>query len=369
MDSMAAILKGFTGLTALTLMYVAASTIVVATNHSVARSARNAFLATLVAIFFIALIDWINYAPARGVPEMRLFHVVSTSLSFAVAPILPVIIANTIFPERYARWVFLVLGVHFVFELANIFVPLTFMVDANNIYARGPAYLVYMSSYCISSVYLVVESIKSSRVYQGASTVAVVAILVCMMGGVAIQVAMPSVRTSWPAVAMAVTLYFQYYSEMVLRSDALTMLLNRHAYKEFLERPTLPCMVVLLDVDSFKRVNDQYGHEYGDVALRTLAQIVRRTFGSVGRCYRSGGDEYVVVLTRQFDAIDSLVSQIYESIAKAQESDPQLPSMSCGYAVATSDGCDDIHAVIEEADKNMYAAKRDRKRVDRQGST
>lgn len=365
MGELTAILQGYTGVCALVLMYASASLILVATNHTVDRSARHVFLWTLVTLALILIADWINFVVGRNVGELRPFHLVSMSLTFAIAPVLPVLISNTIFPERYAKWVLIVLSVHAIFEFGNIFYPLAFTVDEANIYSRAPLYWVYMSSYCISSVYLVVGSIKASRVYQAASTAAVIAILVCMMGGVAIQIALPSVRMSWPAVIMAVSLYFQYYAEMVMRSDALTMLLNRHTYEEFLCCPTLPCTVVLLDVDNFKSVNDQYGHEYGDVALRTLAGIVRRVFAKEGYCYRSGGDEYVVILTRKAtrrqSEVDRLLAQLERSIDKARADDPRLPGMSAGYAQAVAGDSRDIHDVVEAADKNMYENKRLRK--------
>lgn len=63
---------------------------------------------------------------------------------------------------------------------------------------------------------------------------------------------------------MGVVLFFQLYADMVLRTDSLTGLLNRHAYGEFLADPPLPRAVVLIDVNNFKRVSDTYGHPFGD---------------------------------------------------------------------------------------------------------
>ena len=349
----------FSGLTLLTLMVLVAAIVLVATNHTVGRNARRAFLGNFIALTLIVAADWINIVFAHGMPQMRLFQIVSTSLTFAVAPVLPVIIANTIFPERYTRFVLFVLAGYAVFELTNIFCPLVFSVDGANTYARGPFYWVYMSSYCISSVYLTVESIKASTTYQTTSTISVVTILLCMLGGVAIQIANPAVRMSWPAVVIAVVLYFQFYTEMTLRTDALTMLLNRHGYEEFLEHPQLPCTVVLIDVDHFKQVNDTYGHEYGDVALRTLAQIVRKCFKSVGLCYRIGGDEFAVVITGRNDDIEMLLAKCQSAVDAVRAEDAQLPGISTGYALARVDS--DVHDAIKRADSAMYTHKRARK--------
>lgn len=349
----------FTGLTLFTLMVLAAAIVLVTTNHTVGRNARSAFLGNLIALTLIVAADWINIVAAHGISEMRTFQIVSTSFTFAVAPILPVIIANTIFPERYARVVLVVLAIHAVFELCNIFYPLVFSVDATNAYSRGSLYWVYMCSYCISSVYLTVESIKASTTYQAASTVSVVTILLCMLGGVAIQFSNPGLRMSWPAVVIAVVLYFQFYTEMTLRTDALTMLLNRHGYEEFLAHPPLPCTIVLIDVDNFKQVNDTYGHAYGDVALRTLARVVRKRFGNAGLCYRIGGDEFAVIVTKKDDDIESLIATLYNAVSAERAADAQLPGISVGFARA--DAGSSIRDIIKQADSAMYENKRARK--------
>ena len=352
-------MQSFSGLTLLTLMFSAAAIVLVATNHTVDRSARHAFLCNLVVLTLIAIADWINIVPAHGIESMRTFHLVSMSLTFAVAPVLPVIIANTIFPERNARIVFFILAGYALFELSNIFFPTVFVVDASNNYARGPLYWVYMSSYFVSSVYLTIESIKASTTYQAASTISVVAILLCMLGGVAIQIVNPALRMSWPAAIMAVVLYFQFYTEMTLRTDALTMLLNRHGYEEFLDHPSLPCIVVLVDVDDFKHVNDTYGHEYGDVALHTIAQSIRKSFGNSGLCYRIGGDEFAVIVTKESANMESLIKKLDRTVAKARDADTRLPGVSVGYAEAPTNT--DVHEAINKADSSMYANKRAKK--------
>ena len=351
----------FTGLTAITVVFLISAGILIAKNRTISYEARIAFLVSVIALVFISVADWIS-ATVNGVfPEMRYFHAALMAVSFALAPSIPVFISNAIMPERFFKWVVVVLVVHGVFQLASIFGGFVFWIDDGNVYHRGRFYFVYMIAYTASALYLVVESIRMSRSYQAVGVAAILSILVCLATGVLIQVFNGAIRTTWPAVAMTVVLYFIFYSDTVLRNDALTKLLNRHGYEEFLANPPHPCTVVLIDIDNFKNVNDSYGHAFGDACLEEIAAEIRKTFGSAGLCYRTGGDEFAVVMTKRLPEVAQLADDLTSRIERLRLDDSRLPSVSIGWSAA-DEHCKDIEAVINVADKAMYQAKGERKR-------
>lgn len=354
------VMKSFTGFSVLTIAFLLSSAILIATNRTVAREERLVFLRAVTALLFIAIIDWFTYITSGQFPELRWIHAVLMAVTFSLAPFIPVGIANVVFPEARVRWVMIALTCHVVFQIVGIFGGYVFWVDEANVYHRGPLYVVYMAAYTLASIYLVVESAKAGHTYQSASVLAVVSILVCMAVGVLMQVSDTTVRTTWPAVSMAVLLYFLFYSDMILRTDALTKLLNRRSYEEYLSKPKYPCVVIMVDVDDFKSVNDSYGHAFGDVCLTGIAGILRRVFGSAGLCFRTGGDEFVVVMLKQVGEVDAYIEKVLAAIGTAQEGDPRLPSVSVGYAAAGK-GCANIADVVREADRAMYEAKRESK--------
>ncbi len=85
-------------------------------------------------------------------------------------------------------------------------------------------------------------------------------------------------------------------SAEVLRRDALTGLLNRHAFEEFLRQPSPGGTLAVLDIDHFKVVNDTYGHDAGDRVLRGVADVLLDQLGASGAAYRWGGEEFVVFI-------------------------------------------------------------------------
>lgn len=83
--------------------------------------------------------------------------------------------------------------------------------------------------------------------------------------------------------------------------DGLTKLYNRYGFDEMAEKmisknPKEHCVAVLLDVDDFKLINDMYGHAYGDKALISLAENMRKFFSSSALLGRNGGDEFCILL-------------------------------------------------------------------------
>lgn len=146
-------------------------------------------------------------------------------------------------------------------------------------------------------------------------------------------------------------------------TDPLTGLLNRKGLEEQLaviarERPGESCVGLQMDIDDFKFINDMYGHEVGDAALKTLAQTLRKNFPQDAVLCRNGGDEFSVIL------IGATAEEARESIGKFT-SEPRYYShnneqhnfyISVGYAEFPKD-CADIPELIRCADMALYEVK------------
>ncbi len=355
MPELSEALQYFSGMNILTLVFLTAGATVILNNRTVERLPRRVFLDSLMALFLIVLIDWLTHITSGSYPELRYVHTVLLAITFALAPCIPVAIADAIFPAEHVKWIRILLVVHAVIQVGSIFGGYIFWIDESNEYHRGPLYAIYMLVYIIALLYLVVESVRMGRAFHS-SILAIVMVLACLLVGVFMQVFNSSIRTTWPAVAMTVVLFFVYYSDMVLRAEPLTKLLNRRSFEEYIEDPKLPCVVVIIDVDNFKRVNDTHGHVYGDECLVKIAGLIRRSFGLAALCYRTGGDEFAVFITMRLSDAETLIGAFKDAVARVQKDDPRLPNVSVGYAIADSD-CTNIETVIDAADKAMYEAK------------
>ena len=149
--------------------------------------------------------------------------------------------------------------------------------------------------------------------------------------------------------------------------DHLTGLTNRRALFEACElelerwrRAPRPLSLVLIDADHFKRINDEHGHATGDAVLRHLAASMSCTFRAMDVVARLGGEEFVVLLPGCDERAALAVAQrLCERIAEHEvvaEGVAVRCTVSVGVAMMDSD-VDSVEALIERADRAMYAAK------------
>lgn len=135
--------------------------------------------------------------------------------------------------------------------------------------------------------------------------------------------------------------------------DALTGLFNRRAYNRLRCRLGPGDVVVLLDLDGFKAVNDRHGHAVGDQVLRVFGSVLHDEVRVNEHAVRLGGDEFLVVLQ---DATVATGEHFVERLRIAWRQRRPLPvEISVGIAVIE----EHVDAAIETADQRLYAQKRD----------
>ena len=151
-------------------------------------------------------------------------------------------------------------------------------------------------------------------------------------------------------------------------TDPLTQLANRSAFDETLaalaarEPDSAPFSLLMLDVDHFKRINDELGHLFGDRVLRLIAGVLTRNLKGKDLPARYGGEEFAVLLPdtptqpayRVAEQLREAVAAIIVRRGKG-EADVQV-TVSCG--VATHAPGEPPEALIERADAALYKAKR-----------
>ena len=162
--------------------------------------------------------------------------------------------------------------------------------------------------------------------------------------------------------------------------DDLTGLGNRGLFEQRLreavdqtQRKGASTALLYLDVDHFKQVNDQHGHDSGDAALIAVGERLRGAIRAHDAAFRLGGDEFAVLLThfQSRDQVDGVVARIRH----AMESPFRMPSgldtiatLSVGVAVFPADGTS-AEELLRSADSAMYREKKARRDGDPEGAT
>ena len=151
-------------------------------------------------------------------------------------------------------------------------------------------------------------------------------------------------------------------------TDPLTGTLNRRVFVEFAERELAICRLenapfslMMLDLDHFKHVNDNYGHQSGDAVLKRFAEIVQDCLRKEDLLVRYGGEEFCVLLPR----LTSERAQLLADRLRAQVAHASFTFSRHSIAITTSIGVSSVErgekgnvdAILARADEALYRAK------------
>lgn len=148
--------------------------------------------------------------------------------------------------------------------------------------------------------------------------------------------------------------------------DTLTGLRNRrtfnNVYMELKKRTILPLSVVMCDIDDFKKVNDTYGHDMGDIVLKRVGRIIKHdTFEGIQdiKCFRWGGEEFLILSALESETLYNKMEEIRQKVSEEIFEDEEGTfnvTISIGIASETNND-ENIEKVIDNADKSLYESK------------
>jgi diguanylate cyclase (GGDEF)-like protein/PAS domain S-box-containing protein len=201
--------------------------------------------------------------------------------------------------------------------------------------------------------------------------------LMARKGGEPIWIDMSGVQLSketgesmWLMIDITQMKQHQAQVERMALHDPLTGLANRLSLSNLLHQTILRCehgrgffAVCFVDLNEFKPINDQFGHDVGDLVLKTVANRLREVVRGADTVARLGGDEFVLVLTSLLSIehhqiiVDRVIAAIEQPIKTSDDRSVQV-SASIGTAFYPEDGTQP-ETLLLRADQAMYKAKRD----------
>ena len=145
--------------------------------------------------------------------------------------------------------------------------------------------------------------------------------------------------------------------------DGLTGLLSQKSYlNRTLNLQPEDKMLIVLDLDNFKYINDTYGHQAGDQCLKVIAECLKKAYSRYGNCYRIGGDEFVFLSTVSDSEKEVLkLQRDFEAslgTLKLPDGSEHPITVAMGYSVLTHTMPRSMDDMVREADAKMYEAKR-----------
>lgn len=153
--------------------------------------------------------------------------------------------------------------------------------------------------------------------------------------------------------------------EMKTTLDPLTKVYNRYALQEHLNTilsktsPLSDIFLLMIDIDNFKQINDQFGHVAGDKVLIFIAKILKKALRDGDRVYRFGGEEFIILLNRTDTDGASLVAERLLQLCRNNKplfQNQQIPvTLSIGLTKIIEN--DTMDTLIDRSDTALYRAK------------
>ena len=369
----------YTMLILLSWMGLGVLCILVRENSWIPNEDKLSFYLTYGIIALSALAEWtgVQLSGNDSVPRWVLSAV--KCADYVLTPMAGgAIVAQMKLRDRWNRALMAVLAVNAVFQVVASFTGWMIVIDAHNHYTHGPLYAAYIAIYLVVIVLTGAEFMAYGSAYRRQNRASLYSVLLLVVIGIAMQeVTGGEYRTAYVALTMGVTLLFIHYAEFYqmnadahirkqrnqLMMDALSGAFSRHAYMVALEKykntNRLPDRLAAftIDINGLKMVNDTIGHDAGDELIVGAARCIEKAVGDAGRCYRTGGDEFVVLARMSREQADATLARLTHETGQWTGEEVRQLSLSAGYALAGEHPGLTIEKLVKEADQAMYAAK------------
>lgn len=313
-------------------------------------------------------------------PNLKQFMVMQkivNVLGFTVTPIIPFLgyIFSKEWVNRYQKEkiklnkiLLLPLFINGIMAFVSYSVNLLFYVTSGNTYERGPLFFILP---CVSyfyfgyNLYFIYKQRKrfswwELRIFN----------LFYIAAGVftGIQIVYSSYLTIWNGTAMMIVIIYIFILNDQVHRDRLTGLENYSSYERYIENISFKrinkLFIINIDIDDFKSVNDKFGHNEGDEALKMFANLLIDSFPlRRKKLIRVGGDEFLILLeVERKEIVDNYIQNLNKNIEEYNKTKEKPYELKFSYGVACcSNSKEDIHDILKCADKLMYEQKRSRK--------
>ena len=354
--------------------------ILVHENVQLDKKTKRRFYETYIVVALAAFAEWLA-SFLNGAPSWTIeIHVVAKCMDYILTPMAGVLLVRQISKmDKWQKVMWVLLGANAVFQMISVFTGWTYYVDsATNYYYHGPMYLVYMSVYIVSILFLTYEFQLYGKQFAKRNQASLYAIVFMACAGIAVQEIVGSgMRTSYLSLTFGSILLFIHYSQFgqqakeatlsqqrrLIETDALTGMYSRYAHMNELnsynEMEELPenLSVYVIDINGLKETNDSMGHVAGDELIRGAAECIAKVTAKFGKCFRTGGDEFVLILSLENENPEELQQEIVEEVAGWRGTIVDKMSLSVGYACAKDNAGLSVEELIHQADRMMYYNK------------
>lgn len=323
------------------------------TNKTLVGGMRRRFIMATVVVLFLTVADALDYWCEHW-PEPSVLRYLTSATGYTLRPaaIMLMILSFQRHTRKHDRYMYLAMIINAVLAYTSVFTHWMFYFDEVNEFWRGP---LGASPFVLSAIYMLIlvqRAVIKFRV--GDKREAAVLGMIALMS--VVSVAMESIfhfKFMINAVGMiSIVFYYLYLHTQTYKRDALTQTLNRHSFyndSAYYQRGQM--IVISIDINNLKQINDGYGHAQGDKAISTVAASIYAHLQQRGQLYRVGGDEFMVLCPKTTEPeAKKMMKKILQEVDKN--------GYSIAWGMASYEPDMNFDQVCSESDARMYENKK-----------
>ena len=245
----------------------------------------------------------------------------------------------------------------------NFFVPVVFRIDANNIYERGDYYILFVIFGFVLVIYGYSYYIINKLRNPSLRYFPVIEFLTPILLGNIVQMKIYGISLLPISFVVAFASIVISLQNECIYIDKLTGVYNRYELDKITKRRhfrrNIKLIALMLDLNDFKSINDNYSHQEGDNALVAFAGILAKVIGSEGIVIRFAGDEFIIIIPKFRDADPGIYKdRIHTAVDEynAKSGKPYKLSTAIGGRVFDPNS-EDIAGLVNNIDALMYEDK------------
>ena len=313
----------------------------------------------------------------KNLSTFRILHLIVNILGFIIVPVF--LLLGVLYFECWLqkalrakikcnRWIYVPAIILFVLTLINIRTGWIATVSLENDYIRGqlfwivPTITLFYLGYGILLIWRYHKRLTAYKYIMGLMYFTIITLVVV------VQIVCEDYLTIWSTVGGLLVCAYVFNIIDGLQYDALTMMENKQSYLSYTsklaKKQKLTLTAINIDLDDFKIINDRYGHQEGDEALKSFSQILRGSFPYKHRIFRMGGDEFLILSEQQNKKqMIKYMERFKERVKAYNASSGKVYDLKFSYGM---DSYNSDYKCVEEflkyVDSMMYTQKEKKKR-------
>lgn len=241
-----------------------------------------------------------------------------------------------------------------------------YRIDHDNIYHRGPLFLVPTFFVVVMILIAFVMILKNRNRIMKEYYFSLVFFAIPPLIGVLLQFFIYGIAFSINSIAISLLVVYLTVQNQNLYTDYMTGIYNRKKLDVYMDKMIDQCTMnksfsaILIDIDDFKSINDTYGHDEGDIAIKTAAKLLQECVRTKDLLTRYGGDEFCIVLkVSNRMELETIVERIRAHLNEfnALKIKPYRIELSMGYAIYDYSSVSNAREFQKQIDELMYEQK------------